>query len=357
MPGSITLASAATKQFSAYGRTTAGDSVAVSVVFTATGGTVTAQGLYTAGPTAGSFRVIATAEGLADTSVVTVTTSLGSGTTGVPFGPFATWSGTTLKANSSSFTLSVDAVRADEIIARISAARTRGVKLILAMTGGSHSNYLTNGVFDMTKWIARMKTFDTPAIKAAVAAGVADGTILGNSVMDEPNHYTWGPTGTMTKLKVDEMASYAKSMFPTLPQGVSQKHNAFEPAKAYRVIDFINDQYEERQGDVSLFRDAGVALARRDGHAVIFSINLLDGGTIVPGCPIPQTGGTGTYSNRCRVTAAQLEAWATVLGPAGCAFTMWQYDSTFMSSTDNQRAFRNIAARLATAPAKPCKRS
>ena len=55
------------------------------------------------------------------------------------------------------------------------------------MTGGSHSLYLTNGVFDLAKWKAKMDAYNTTAVKSAVAAAVADGTIIGNSVMDEPN--------------------------------------------------------------------------------------------------------------------------------------------------------------------------
>ncbi len=66
-------------------------------------------------------------------------------------------------------------------------ARQNHKRLVLAMTGGSHWNYLTNDVFDLAKWQAKMETYNTPAIKAAVAAAVADGTIIGNSVMDEPN--------------------------------------------------------------------------------------------------------------------------------------------------------------------------
>jgi hypothetical protein len=363
LPASVTLATTASKQFSAFGRTSTGDSVAVDVVFAATGGTISTQGLYTAGTAGGSFKVIASINGLADTSIVTVTTPLGSGTSvGVPFGPFEGFDGTTIKANSSSFSVSSDAVNADIIIDRINVARSRGVKLLLAMTGGRHSNYMTNGVFDMSKWVAKMNTFNTSAIKAAVAAGVADGTIVGNDVMDEPNvsgagdGNTWGPVGTMTKARVDSMASFAKSIFPTLPIGVIQNHNSFEPTKSYKVIDFIIDQYAANQGDVSSFRDAGLAMARRDGHDVVFSINILDGGTIIAGCPIPETGGPGTYGVRCRVTPTQLEQWGLILGPAGCAMTMWQYDATFMSNTANQAAFKKIADRLATSPARACRR-
>jgi len=362
-PWSVTLATNTTTQFVAFGRSTTGDSMAINVTFSATGGTVTPSGLYTAGPVAGSFRIIASADGLADTSGITLTVPAASGKLGIPFGPFQNWSGTTLLPNSQSFNLSMDAVNADFIIDRINNARAKGVKLILAMTGGKHSNYLTGGVFDMAKWIAKMETFNTSAIKAAIAAGVADGTIVGNDVMDEPNvsgagdGNTWGPPGTMTKARVDSLASYAKSMFPSLPAGVAHKHNRFEPTKSYKVIDYINDQYDAGQGDVTAFRDAGLALARRDGHAIIFSMNLLDGGTVIPGCPIPETGGVGTYGDRCRATAAQLEQWGLVLGPAGCGLTMWRYDSTFMAAADNQRAFKSVADRLASLAAKPCRRS
>jgi hypothetical protein len=361
-PDSATLAPSVTRQFAAFGRLQGGDSVAVNVVYTATGGTITSGGLFTAGSTAGTFRVIARVDSLADTSTVTVKVPLGSGpASGLPFGPFWGYDYANVKPNMTNFSLSLDAVDAVYIIDRINAARRTGVRLLLAMTGGKHAHYMTNGVFDMAKWIAKQNTFNTPAIKAAIAAGVADGTIVGASVMDEPNNTSidnsWGPKGTMTKVMVDQMASHVKAMFPTLPTGVVHKHNTFEPTKSYKVIDFVNDQYAHVQGDVVAFRDAGVAMARRDGHAVMFSINILDGGTTVPDCPVPETGGKGTYGTRCRVTAAQLESWGKLLGEAGCGLTMWRYDSAFMSIAANQRAFKNIAAHLAAKPAQACRRS
>jgi hypothetical protein len=76
-PDHMTLAAGATQQFGVYGRTASGDSVGITVDFTATGGTITADGLFTAGPVAGTYQVIATQTGgtLADTSSVTVTVS------------------------------------------------------------------------------------------------------------------------------------------------------------------------------------------------------------------------------------------------------------------------------------------
>jgi hypothetical protein len=370
VPSKVTLATGTTKQFAAYGQTTSGDSIAVSVKFAATGGTVTTGGLYTAGPSAGTFRVIATVGTLADTSAITVTVPLGSGgVSGIPFGPFATWDSLTIKPNTELFNLSHTGYTPDLILARIDIARAAGVAQLPAMTGGARANYLTDGVFDMAKWKARMDRYNTSAIKAAVAAAVADGTIIGNSVMDEPFNTggpgnegnSWGPAGTMTKARVDSLCAYVKTIFPTLPTGVFHDHRDFEPTKSYKVCDFIIAQYRSQKGSVQEFRDGALALGQRDGHAIAFSLNILDGGiqAVRDGlwnCPLTTTGGRGTYNPNCRMTADQVRNYGIVLGSAGCALTMWRYDSGFMADAANKAAFKDVADRLATLPPKSCRR-
>jgi len=61
-PDTVTLDPDQTQQFVAYGRTQAGDSVAVAVSWSASGGTITSGGLYTANGVAGSYQVTATAQ-------------------------------------------------------------------------------------------------------------------------------------------------------------------------------------------------------------------------------------------------------------------------------------------------------
>jgi hypothetical protein len=371
LPASVTLAPSVSKQFSAYGRTTTGDSVSVPVTFTATGGTITTTGLFTAGSSYGTFRVIAKSGTLADTSAVTVTVPLGStAPTGIPFGPFGAWNGTTFYPNTEVFTLTHQGYTPDNIVDRISVARANGVRQLPAMTGGARANYLTNGVFDMAKWKARMDLYNTPAIKAAVAAAVADGTLIGNSVMDEPGNdggpgneaNSWGPAGTMTKARVDSMCGYVKAIFPTLAVGVFHDYKSFEPTKSYQVCDFIVSQYRMAKGDVQTYRDGGLALARRDGHAILFSLNIIDGGprdSVNDGvwdCPASITGGYGSYAPNCRMTPDQVREYGLVLGPAGCGLVMWHYDDVFMADADNQSAFRDIAQRLGSLPAKACRR-
>jgi hypothetical protein len=373
-PGSMTLAPGATKQFATYGLTTTGDSVAVAVEFKATGGTVTSTGLYTAGTTPGSFRLIATSGALADTSGITITSPLGSGTpVGLPFGPAAQLA----KAGGilTPFSMTADGgYTPGNIISRINTARAGGYKLMIQMPGGSHSDETSpllsviNGVlqFDEGKWRAIVDQFNTPEIRQAIADGVRDGVIIGDMIMDEPqvtgmgDGNTWGPPGTMTKLRVDGLCQYIRDRFPTLPAGPFHQHNTFEPTKSYRVCDFIVDSYNHKRGDVYTFRDDGLALARRDGHAIMFSMNILNGGVQdkdgVWDCTGPGQGGKGNHEPNCRMTADSMRAWGNILGKADCGLYMWTYNAEFVNAPQNMEAFRDVAATLAAQPYKSCSR-
>lgn len=352
----------------------AGDSLAISARFAAAGGSVTTGGAFTAGPNAGTFRVIATAGALADTSTVTVTAAPAGNSprtaaipaarasrgAGIPFGPFGTLVSSTPKPNTELFTLAIGSVRAGSIIDRISAARSRGLRLITNMTGGAHANYKTDGVFDLTKWETMMNAYNTPAIQAAVAGAVGDGTLIGNILMDEPANTSaensWGPAGTMSKARVDSMAMYATSIFPTLPMGVTLDYRIWNE-QSFQVIDFQVSQYRQAKGSVTAYRDGALALGTRDGHAIIFSMNVLDGGTPGADCPVPETGGAGTYGRNCRMTPEEVLNYGRILGPAGCAFLMWRYDRAFMEKPENQQAFNELAGTLAAGSTKACKRA
>jgi len=293
---------------------------------------------------------------------------------GVPFGLFGLWDGTELRPGAEMLTMTYGSETPATLMARLALARSRGVKMVIAMTGGGRANYLTDGVFDMGKWMARMDRFNTPAIRAAVAAAVSDGVLIANSVMDEPfneggrgnESNSWGPKGTMSKARVDSMCGYAKLMFPTLPQGVFQDYR-LAPETSYQVCDFITSQYRTTKGPLADYRDGALALCRRDRHACAFAINLLDGGTpakrapgqtdYAPGdCPLTTTGGRGTYFPNCRMTAAQVREAGGVLGPAGCFLTGFRYDADFMANPENQEAVKDVVALLDGKAAPACVR-
>ena len=73
-PADITLLPSQNQQFAAYGRTGAGDSVAVAVAWSVSAGSISPSGLYTAVPTPGVYPVTATESGgsVAGTATVTI---------------------------------------------------------------------------------------------------------------------------------------------------------------------------------------------------------------------------------------------------------------------------------------------
>ncbi len=283
---------------------------------------------------------------------------------GVPFGPFALWQGGRPRATAVPFTASQNFTSPDNVVRLIAGARTAGQKLILVLTGGAPKQYSTNGAFDLRKWEARIDQYNTPAIRDAIATGVADGTVLGNSLMDEPEHKNWG--GAMSKPLLDEMAAYAKVYFPTLPMGPSHGPNGYyqwHPDERYKVVDYVLNQYNYwvTDGDVPAWRSKVLAQAGLDGVAVAFSMNILDGGALAPRdgawtCPAGTAAGHGTHEPACRMTATQIRDWGKALGPSGCALMMWRYDSTAMARPDNVQAMKDVGAALATAPGRRCAR-
>jgi hypothetical protein len=73
-PKPVTVQTGVQQAFTVSGQWSDGSTTVPSVTWSATGGTITTAGVYTAGSTAGTYRVVAkTSGGVADTSVVTVT--------------------------------------------------------------------------------------------------------------------------------------------------------------------------------------------------------------------------------------------------------------------------------------------
>src|SRR3954470_8997488 len=218
---------------------------------------------------------------------------------GTPFGPDGLWASYTgMRKGYQLFTASVNSDSPQGIIKRINAARAANHQLGLMMTGGGHRNYVSRGKFDFAKWKRRMDGYRTPAIKAAVRRGIADGTVLMNNMLDEPNHPDWG--GAISKATLDRMASYVKSLFPGVPTGVSIRWD-WRPNERYKVVDFIQTQYVSRFGSATAWRDQALAAARKNGIKLVFAFNPLNGGTIIRSCPLGRTGGKGTYGRNCRM--------------------------------------------------------
>jgi hypothetical protein len=279
---------------------------------------------------------------------------------GIPFGPFGLWEpNRSIDARLRPFTGSHNYTHPDSIVRQIRIARLKHHRLILNMTGGESDRYTTNGKFDLDKWKARMDRFNTPEIRRAVAAAVADGTVIGNSVIDEPETRQWGDV--ITKQMLDNMGSYVKAIFPTLPVGVDHGPPAHEwrASERYHVLDYVIYQYAwwVTTGDVAKWRDEVRSLAKRDGVALGFSLNIVNGG--VQDRKDWACRGTwhGSRYPNCQVTSDQLRDWIETFGTETCMVLLWRYHEDFISRPANQEVLQQLASKLGQAPKRSCRRT
>ena len=283
--------------------------------------------------------------------------------TGIPFGPVALWTMNKLNYGPAPFTASQQYINADTLILQINAARSKGQRLMLAMTGGLSTRYTTNGQFDMAKWKAVQNTYNKAAIKTAVAAAVTDGTVIGNQMIDEPETKRWGTN--ITKATLDQMAAHVKTIFPTLPVGLNLGPPGYKwrATERFTKVDYVLYQYNHfiNGGNIVAWRDAVLAQAKLDGVRPALSLNILNGGKQdrtdgVYDCAGADQGEIGTYFPNCTMTSTQLRNWGKALAPYGCFMMMWEYQPAYMANAANKLAFQEIATLAKSKPKPTCKR-
>src|SRR6476661_3309251 len=295
----------------------------------------------------------APADSLAGTD--SVSSTLASATySGLPYGPIGLWATlNTFEMGPAPFTLSQETVSPSSIVARINNARSKRQRLVLGMTGTSASDYKTNGKFDLSKWKRRMNGFNTSTIRNAVAGGVSDGTVVGNTMIDEPETVRWG--GNVSKSVIDQMAAYSRSIFSTLPVGVNLGPPGYRwrASERFHQLDWVRYQYSwgVTKGDVAAWRSAVLNQAHKDGVTPAFSLNVLDGGVRdLAGswdCP-------GTHRQNCWMSPDQVRTYGRAVGPSGCFLLMWTYTDAFMSKSANRDAFHDVASTLASKSRRSC---
>jgi hypothetical protein len=335
LPASATLAPSATRQFVAYGRTTAGDSIDVNVVFTATGGTVTAGGLYTAGATAGSYRVIATSSGLADTSSITVTRPLGSGPgVGLPFGtfhvPVDSLNDPALNYNSAVFT-----AVPSKILSTLNAARARNARIVLAILRSA-----TKDAYGLSVAAARAELAKWPDISSYIA----DGTVIAVYVSDDILSPEWGPNPPYLS-RIDSIAREVKLRWPNAITMVRAKPSELAGRSKWLWLEAAWAQYRGpyRDPPPKLFADREVVSAKAQGLGLVIGFNTLNGGcgpTSACLSGVPGTHLLGTYNNAAEVRRYQMSAAevlhygkAFVAEPYNCAAISWQYSPVYRNGT------------------------
>jgi hypothetical protein len=341
-PVSVTLAAGATKQFSAYGKNSVGDSVAVAVSFSATGGTMSATGLYAAGSTGGGYRVIASAGGKADTAAVTIAVSTPTPTVsgGLYLGPF------NASVPTSPVTMYLNAQSPSQLKTQLAAARAGGYRIFAITAGGNHAQYLdpATGHWSFSLW--KPMGVDRYRADSLVWRNYAsDGTLLGLSLVDEPQCAAcWGGQVIPWAL-VDSAAKLSKQVFRGVPHFTRSNATHFA-GYAFKHLDGGMLQYSASMGTVGTWTANEVAVAKANGYALMVGVNAARGGKVVTGCiPSPVT------STACAMSGAELTTYLTALAADAtvvCGLTAWGPDAAWWDSYLAASGVRSAMAGVAT---------
>jgi hypothetical protein len=144
------------------------------------------------------------------------------------------------------------------------------------------------------------------------------------------------------------MAAYCKAILPFMPCGVAVDHR-WRPAERYGLVDFIMTQTWMETQSAAAFRDSAVAMARRNGVALVLSLNLF-GAARSPGCELRRS--------QCLMRPVEVREWGRAfLGePYICAVMMWRYDAAMWGRAEYQAQFQDLSSVAGQRVARSCRR-
>jgi hypothetical protein len=246
-----------------------------------------------------------------DTASVTPTTLAGLG---IPFGLM----NIRAKNMTSMYQGSQLGIEPPYLLDELRIAKSKGGRIVLKMAG-KRDEYIQNGdgTFSLTKWkslVDRYKSVD-------FSSYIADGTLWGHFLIDEPeNAKKWGGK-PLTQATVEAMAQYSKRHWQGLITFARTPPSWLaKSAITYVYLDAGWTQYAYWRGSASAWVAAEAAAAQGKDLGLMTGLNVLDGGN-------GSSGIRGWLSYRWTMTAAEIRAYGTaMLGSSlGCGFLSWTH--------------------------------
>ena len=251
---------------------------------------------------------------------------------GIPFGTFAQPTeafGSVLNGGKMN-------IAPDLMLRTLAEIKARGGRVVLAMAGSEKYYKDAQGHFSFSLWKERVNRFRG----VNLSSYVADGTVIGVYLIDEPNDpYNWNGVPIPGSM-IEEMAKYSKSIWPTMNTIVRTQATYLDDfATTYKYLDAAWAQYAQRFGDPKAFLAANVAAAKNKGLALVTGLNI-SMGTI----------------GKTELSAQQIESWGSALlaDSYPCAFISWQYREPYMSRADIRAAMSSLAQKARSHAARAC---
>jgi hypothetical protein len=230
----------------------------------------------------------------------------------------------------------------------LSNARARGARYVLKMCMGS-DKWVKNadGTFSFTKWKALVDRFKA----VNFASYVADGTVLGHYLIDEPSRAEkWGGK-VISQAQIEAMAAYSKKIWPGLPTLVRVVPSWLAKAPVtYTHLDAGWFQYAARFGDPAKALATEVAAAKSKGLGLMVGMNVLDGGNGTSKIP-------GWSSGKWKMSATEIRNYGLPLlsNSYVCGFIQWMWDPAYYGRADIKSAMTALSIKAKAHASTSCR--
>jgi hypothetical protein len=235
------------------------------------------------------------------------------------------------------------------VLAKLEAARRAGaqVMLNLSSTKGSQN---PDGSFSLELWKKRVDRFKGLNLEPYIA----DGTLLGHYVMDEPHSANNWNGKPVPFADIEAAGRYSKQLWPNMTTFV-RAHPGFLEGAAFPWVhvDAAWAQYTARRGDAKAYVQSNVASARSLRLGLVVGLNVLTGGTKDGGTP-------GSREGTWAMSASQIREWGSILAaePYACAISLWKYDkhdASYFERPDILSAAAEVSRLAANRPRASCR--
>jgi hypothetical protein len=220
-------------------------------------------------------------------------------------------------------------------VATLDAARAAHIRLIIQLAGSRRAYQNSDRSFSVDRFNQAVDAFKS----IDFAPYVADGTLTGHMMFDEPFHASNWNGQPVPFADIEAVAAHGKQLWPTLPTGVGAPDSFLQGGAPWTSLDFGYAQYTTQRGDVKTWLTQEVGAARQSHLGLVVGINILGG------------------NNRSNVSADQLKEWGQVLvsEPSICGVLMWKYDTGYLGDPNIASALQALAQIARTHESKACR--
>jgi hypothetical protein len=224
------------------------------------------------------------------------------------------------------------------ILSWLSGARAKSARVVIKLCKGRDS-YVKNddGTFSLSKWKTLVGRYQNVGLNPYIA----DGTILGHLLIDEPHRADrWGGKA-ISPATLEAMGKYSRQLWPGMTTMVGEEPRWLASSTVtYVYLDAAWAQYTSNKGGAADWIAAEVSAAKGKGLGLVVGMNVLDGGN-------GSSRIAGYTRGKYAMSASEIRSYASALLAQGygCGFFSWAHDSDYYGRSDIKSAMSDMSSK------------